>query len=91
MKAKAFFEKALAIPVEIGNRKLEAEIYVDLGLVFQSLGDHEVAGDYLEKGLSTSKDIGAAEIELSCYCGLSLTKLSQKNFERDFPLLFRGI
>ena len=59
--------------------------------MFQSRGDHDVAEEYLEKALSTSKDIGNAEVEFSCYCNLALTKLSQKNFEEASSLLYRSI
>jgi len=91
VKAKACFEKALVIAVEIGHRRVEALSYRDLGRLCQSLGDHDVAEEYLEKALSTSKDIGNAESEFLCYCNLTLTKLSQKNFEGAFSLLFRSI
>jgi len=63
--------------------------------VCQSLGDHDVAEEYLETALSTTKDIGNAETEFSCYCrrhcNLKSTKLSQRNFEGAFSLLFRSI
>ena len=91
MKAKACFERALAIAVEIGNSKVEALSYHDLGIVCQPLDDHDLAEEYLEKALSTSKDIGDPEIEFSCYCNFTLTKLSQKNFEEAFSFLFRSI
>ena len=52
---------------------------------------HAVAEEYFEKALSISKDIGDAEFEFNCYCSLTLTKLSQKNFEAAFSLLFRSI
>ena len=91
MKAIACFEKALAIAVEIGHRKLVSSNYFSLGQVFQSRDDHDVAEEYLEKALSTSKHIGNAEVEFSCYCNLALTKLSQNNFQEAFSILFRGI
>ena len=90
-KAKACFEKALAIACKIGLRTLEASNYLGLGTVFQSLGDHDVAEEYLEKALSTSNDIGNAELEFQCCCHLAVMKLSQKNFEGAFSLLFRSI
>ena len=91
-KAKACFEKALAIAVEIGDREGEALSYLSLGQVFQSRGDHDVAEAYLQKALSISENIGnAAEIEFHCYCFLTSTKLSQKNFQEALSLLFRSI
>ena len=90
-KAKACFEKALAIAVEIGDRKKEASSYFSLGEVFQSRGDLDVAEEYLKKALSISEDLGLAEIEFECYNVLTLTKLSQNNFQEAFFLLFRSI
>ena len=90
-KAKACVEKALAIAVEIGDREGEASSYLSLGQVFQSRGDHDVAEANLQKALSISENIGNAEIEFHCYCVLTLTKLSQKNFQEALSLLFRSI
>ena len=90
-KAKACVEKALAIAVEIGDREGEASSYLSLGQVFQSRGDHDVAEAYLQKALSISENIGNAEIEFHCYCVLTLTKLSQKNFQEAFFLLFQSM
>ena len=61
-KAKAFFEKALAIAVEIGERTVEARSYLSLGRACQSDGNHDMAKEYLEKALSISENIGNAEI-----------------------------
>ena len=90
-KAKACFEKALAIAVEIGDREEEASSYLSLGQVFQSRGDNDMAEAYLQKALSISENIGNAEIEFQCYCFLTLTKLSQKNFQEALSLLLRSI
>ena len=90
-KAKACFEKALAIAVEIGDREEEASSYLSLGQVFQSRGDNDMAEAYLQKALSISENIGNDEIEFQCYCFLTLTKLSQKNFQEALSLLLRSI
>ena len=90
-KAKDYFEKGLAIAVEIGERPVEAKSYLRLGRVFQSGGDHDMAEEYLEKALSISKNIGKAELEFHCYCNLTMSKLVQDNFQEAFSLLFRSI
>ena len=59
--------------------------------MFQSGGDHDVAEEYLDKALSISENIGEAEIEFSCYCHLSLTKLGQHNFQEAHSFLLRSI
>ena len=64
-KAKACFEKALA--VGICDRPVEALSYLGLGQLILSLGNHDVAEDYFKKALSTSTEFGIAEIEYLCY------------------------
>ena len=90
-KAQACFEKALAIAVEIGDRIGEAISCIGLGRVLQSRGDHGLAEEYLVKALTISENSGNVEMQFRCYCGLTVTKASQNNFQEAFPLLFRGI
>ena len=89
--AKASLEKALAIAREIGDRVAEANTYLKLGQVFQFGGGHDMAEEYLEKALSIAKNTGTAEIEFFCYCGLTLSKVLQDNFQEAISLLFRSI
>ena len=49
--AKEYYEKALAIDMEIGHRAREAKWYENLGKVFQSLGEYITAKEYHEKGV----------------------------------------
>ena len=51
-KAKEYLEKALAIRIQIGDKKGEASSYGNLGTVFQSLGQYDKAKEYLEKALA---------------------------------------
>ena len=90
-KAQASFEKALAIAIEIGDRTIEAVSYLGLGSVLQAQGDHSMAEERLEKALTISQNIGDIETEFDCYCSLTLTKVSQNNFQEAFSLLSRGI
>ena len=48
-KAKEYYEKALAIAIEIGDRNGEGTRYGNLGVVFQSLGEYQKAKKYYEK------------------------------------------
>ena len=50
-QARESLEKALAIKTLIGDRKGEANCYINLGTVFQCLGEYEKAIEYLEKAL----------------------------------------
>ena len=58
VKANEYLEKALAIAIEIGDRKGEGTCYGNLGSVFISLGDYVKAIEYLEKALAIAIEIG---------------------------------
>ncbi len=90
-KKKEYYEKALAIAVEIGDKRTEAVICSKLGKLFRSPSGYVMAEAYLEKALSISKETRAGEIEFACYCYLTLTKLSQEKFEESLSYLFQSI
>ena len=48
VKANEYLEKALAIAIEIGDRKGEGSRYGNLRSVFISLGDYVKANEYLD-------------------------------------------
>ena len=56
--AKEYYEKALAISTEIGDRAGEGRCYGNLGNVFHSLGEYVKAKEYYEKALAISTEIG---------------------------------
>jgi len=89
-KAKEYYEKALVIVTEIGERRGEGVCYVRLGNAFKSLGECVMVEEYFNKALSISKDIGDGKTEFRCYCLLSLTKISQEMFEEAFSYLDQG-
>ena len=69
-KAKEYFEKALAIAIEIGSRNGEGTNYASLGTVFKSLGDYVTEPkEYLE-ALGIAIEIGDRNLEGSCYGNL---------------------
>ena len=57
-KAKEYYEKALAITKEIGDREGEAPIYGNLGVAFRSLGEYQKAKEYHEKALAIRTEMG---------------------------------
>ena len=61
IKVKQYHEKALAIKIEIGNRKGEATSYGNLGSVFLSLGEYIKAKEHLEKAPAISIEIDDRE------------------------------
>ena len=52
--AKEYPEKALAIAIEIGDRRGEGTRYGNLGSMFASLGEYQNAKEYLEKALGAN-------------------------------------
>lgn len=57
-KAIEYHEKALAIAVEIGDRKGEGNAMGNLGLAYYSLGHIEKAIDHYQKALAIAQEIG---------------------------------
>ena len=66
-KAKEYHEKALAITIEIGDKKDEGTNYGSLGAVFRSLGEYQKAKEYEEKALAISIEIGDKKGEGASY------------------------
>ena len=69
--AKEYFEKALAIRIEIGDKEGEATGYADLGTVFESLGEYVKAKEYYEKALAIAKKLGTKQSEAKNYGNLA--------------------
>ena len=81
-KAKEYLEKALAIKIQIGNKKGEGSWYGNLGSVFKSLGEHEKAKEYLEKALAIKIQIGDKEGEATDYITLGTVFKSLGEYEK---------
>ena len=62
-KAKEYYEKALAIAIEIGDRKEEGIINANLGAVFYSAAENQKAMKYCEKALAIAIEIGDRKVE----------------------------
>ena len=70
VKAKEYYEKALVISMEIGERKGEKACYIDLGNVFYSLGEDVKAKEYYKKALAITMEIGDRKGEATVYGSL---------------------
>ena len=69
-QAQEYHEKALAIRLEIGDRKGEAADYGNLGTVFKSIGNYAQAQEYHEKALAIRLEIGDRKGEAADYGNL---------------------
>ena len=58
VKAKEYYEKALAMSMEMGDRAGERTWCGNLGNVFCSLGEYVMAKEYYEKALAISTETG---------------------------------
>ena len=65
-----YLQKALAIIIEIGDRKEEGSCYGNLGTVFRLLGQYDKAKEYLQKALVIATEIGDQNGEGSCHDNL---------------------
>lgn len=52
-KSLSFYEKALAITKEIGDRKREGYLYNSIGVAYDNLGQYEKSLSFYEKSLDT--------------------------------------
>ena len=67
---KEYYQKALVISTEIGDRGGEGSCYGNLGAVFKSLGQYDMAKEYLQKALAIKTAIGDRKGEETCYGNL---------------------
>ena len=76
-KVKEYCEKALTISRGCGDRKFEAQLYLNLGRLFKSLGECGKAAEYLQKACSISSQIGLKMIEFESLLSITVLKISQ--------------
>ena len=69
-QAVGFFNLALCIAKDLGDRVLEKESYLNLGNAFQRLDDFKKAIDYHNNSLSISTDLGDKAGQSYAYSGL---------------------
>ena len=91
MKAKEYFEKALAIAIEISYRNGEGASYGSLGAVFISLGDYVKAKGYLEKALAIAIEIGDRNGERSSYENLGAVFISLGDYVKAKEYLEKAL
>ena len=79
-KAQEYYNKALAITLEIGDRKGEATVYGNLGTVFQSLDNYNKAQEYCERALAIRLEIGDRKGEATDYGNIGTVFQSIGNY-----------
>ena len=75
-KAEKYFQKALQIQREIGDKAGQAACYTNLGTVFLSLSEYVKAEEYLQKALKIQREIGGKDGEAASVTNLGIMFLS---------------
>jgi len=90
-KAKEFYEKALGIMRETGDRLLERSCCGKLGIVLRCLGEFAKAKKCHEKALQMSKEIGDRKEESTEYANLAAVLLSLGEFDKAEEYLMKAL
>ncbi|XP_022778083.1 tetratricopeptide repeat protein 28-like [Stylophora pistillata] len=89
--AKKYYQKALAIAIEIGDREEESTTYRNLGVAFFSLGEYQTAKKYAEKALAIAIEIGDREGEKSAYRDLGCVFHSLGKYQKAKEYLEKAL
>ena len=71
--AKEFYDKAINLTVQTGDRKKEADTCGEFGKLLLELSEYNKAKDYIERALTIRKEIGDKHGEAKAYGNLGLT------------------
>ena len=63
VKAIEFYQQALSISKEVGNKDLEGKVHMNLGSAYHSLGDFKTAIKFYQQALNISKEVGNKDLE----------------------------
>ena len=91
IKAKEYFEKALAIKIQIGDKQGEATLYGSLGAVFQALGEYDKAIEYLEKAFPIRIQIGDKQGIARNYGSLGNVFISRGKYDKAKEYLEKAL
>ena len=81
-KTKEYFEGALVIMKDIGDKSGETSCHANLGIVSRSGGNYAIAKEYHHKALRISKEIGHRKGEGACYGNLGTVFSSIGDFDK---------
>ena len=91
VEAGKFYEKAIKIMRESGNRRGEAAAYSNLGVVFSSLGEYNKAKQYLDKALTITIEFADKEGEANCYGNLGTVSSSLGEYGKGKEYLEKAL
>ena len=71
--AKVYYDKAINLTVQTGDRRKEADTCGEFGKLLLELSEYNKAKDYIERALTIRKEIGDKHGEAKAYGNLGLT------------------
>ena len=86
-----YHEKSLEIAKAIGNKKIEASCYRNLGIAYRNFGDFKKAIKYHEKSLEITKTQGKKGKEARCYRNLGNVYHGLGDFKRAIEHYEKGL
>ena len=86
-KAEEYYQRALAISIEIGHKEREAAALAYLGNLSRIIGDFEASEVRLEKALSISRDIGDRRKESQILQECAILYLFQRKIRNSLSRL----
>ena len=85
-KAIEFYQQALSIMKEVGNKDSEGDLYMNLGCAYRTLGDFKTAIKFQQQALSIMKEVGNKDSEGSVYTNLGTAYYSLGDFKTAIKL-----
>jgi signal transduction histidine kinase/DNA-binding response OmpR family regulator len=82
-----YFDKALIVARETGNKTAEASIMSHIGRAWLDMGDYEKADQYLQSALELSRNIGLRRVVRYVYDGLVDLRVKQGRAEEAVEYL----
>ena len=83
-----YLDKALNIIIQVRDKEGEAADYGNLGTLYLSVGEHDMAEVFLEKGLLITREDKDLGKEFNVLCGLTMVKLFQFKNQQALSVCF---
>ncbi|CAH3189082.1 unnamed protein product [Porites lobata] len=90
-EAQAVLKIALCVYKQIEDKDGEATCYVNLGAVFQSVGEYASGAEYLHKALTINTEIGDRQGEATCYGNLGNVFKSVEEYANAAEYLHKAL
>jgi len=86
-RALEYYEQALTIHREVGNRVVEATTLNNIGMVYRALGDNRRALEYFEQALPIHREVGNRAVEATTLFNIATIRQAEGNYAEAVRLL----